>query len=74
MGKNLCNIYSNKKFKLISKKVRDSKKHQILQCQNCSHAQLFPLPTTSENQKFYDEDRMTKNIGVKSINIIKKKP
>lgn len=58
MKKLFCNICKKNKFLLISPHVRDSKKHRIIKCQNCTHIQLFPIPTPEENQKFYDADKV----------------
>lgn len=65
--KKICNICQNKKFNIISKKVRDSSKHKIIQCCGCKHIQLYPIPKYEENRKFYDEDKMSKNLGINSI-------
>lgn len=73
MYKPICNICSKTKFTKISPKVRDSNKHKIIQCKNCLHTQLYPIPTQEENRKFYDEDRMSKNIKFHSMKIMKEK-
>lgn len=57
-----CILCNNKNFDIISKKVRDSKKHQIIKCKKCLHIQLFPIPTELEEEKFYDENLQDKNI------------
>lgn len=57
-----CIICNKKNFCTISKHVRDSKRHKIIKCKNCSHIQLFPLLTKSAYRKFYDENRQTRNI------------
>jgi 2-polyprenyl-3-methyl-5-hydroxy-6-metoxy-1,4-benzoquinol methylase len=59
---NICTICNNKKFLVISKKVRDSKKHKIIKCKKCDHIQLFPTPTEFEEKEFYDENLQDKNI------------
>ena len=57
-----CIICKKRNFSTISKHVRDSKRHKIIRCENCSHIQLFPLLTKSAYKKFYDENRQIKNI------------
>ena len=58
-----CVICKNKKFRLISGKTRDSKKHKIIRCLKCNHIQLFPIPTLNDEKKFYDENLQDKNIN-----------
>jgi 2-polyprenyl-3-methyl-5-hydroxy-6-metoxy-1,4-benzoquinol methylase len=58
MSKSSCNICKKNKFLLVSPHVRDSKKHKIIQCKNCSHIQLTPFPTPEQNKKFYDQDKV----------------
>ena len=60
-----CIICDKKKFKEISSRVRDSNSHKIKCCTNCGHCQLYPIPTTKEEEIFYDENRQAKNINVK---------
>lgn len=57
-----CILCNNSKGVLVSSKVRDSKKFKIIKCSNCGHYQLFPMPITKENKKFYDLDKQIKNI------------
>jgi len=57
-----CIICKGKKFKIISRRVRDSKKHKIVKCQKCQLLQLSPIPSRKEDKKFYDENRQSKNI------------
>jgi len=57
-----CIICKNTKFNTISSRVRDSLKHQVVQCNKCKHKQLHPIPTSHEEKKFYDLDRQSKNI------------
>lgn len=73
MNRKICNICHSTKFKQISATVRDSKKHKVIQCQICNHIQMFPIPTPAENKKFYDEDRMSKNLKIHSIKVIEEK-
>lgn len=63
MKEKYCVLCKNKNFEIISKKVRDSKKHQIIQCKKCKHIQLFPIPTEKEEKKFYDKNLQDKNIN-----------
>ncbi len=63
MIKKRCILCKNEKFRLISKKTRDSKKHQIIRCLKCNHIQLFPIPTLIDEKKFYDENLQDKNIN-----------
>ena len=63
MIKKKCILCKNEKFRLISKKTRDSKKHKIIRCLKCDHIQLFPVPTLNDEKKFYDENLQDKNIN-----------
>ena len=63
MIKKKCILCKNEKFRLISKKTRDSKKHKIIRCLKCNHIQLFPIPTLNDEKKFYDENLQDKNIN-----------
>ena len=71
--KKICNICQNKKFDIISKKIRDSEYHKIIQCCSCKHIQIFPIPEYDENRKFYDNDTMSKNLKINSIEKIRQK-
>ncbi len=73
MNKSQCNICKKNQFKIISPFVRDSKKHKIIQCKNCTHIQLSPIPSPEKNRKFYDEDKMSKNIKLHSMQVMKEK-
>ncbi len=57
-----CVLCEKTNFETISTKVRDSKKHKIIKCKNCTHIQLYPLQSIKEYKKFYDENRQIKNI------------
>jgi len=61
MGKQ-CILCKHKKFQIISKKVRDSSKHKVIQCKNCKHFQLTPIPSQKEDEIFYDKNLQEKNI------------
>ena len=63
MEKKICILCNCEKFEILSKRVRDSKKHKILKCKKCKHVQLFPIPTSQEDKKFYDENLQDKNIN-----------
>jgi len=71
--KKICNICHNTKFSIISKKVRDSSRHKVIQCCTCKHIQIFPIPGYKENRKFYDEDKMSKNLRINSVKKIRHK-
>jgi 2-polyprenyl-3-methyl-5-hydroxy-6-metoxy-1,4-benzoquinol methylase len=58
-----CIICNKRDFRIISKTVRDSKKHRIIECKNCEHIQLNPIPSSSTYKKFYDDDQQLKNIN-----------
>ena len=58
-----CILCKHGKFALISKQVRDSKKHKIIRCLKCNHMQLYPIPTLNDEKKFYDENLQDKNIN-----------
>ena len=58
-----CILCKHGKFALISKQVRDSKKHKIIRCLKCNHMQLWPIPTLNDEKKFYDENLQDKNIN-----------
>lgn len=63
----------NNKFEKISLRVRDSKKHKIIQCKQCQHIQLNPIPTLKEDEEFYDKNLQMKNIQYsQNINELKK--
>ena len=69
-----CLICKRTKFTQKSKTVRDSKNHQILMCKSCGHIQIHPIPTLTEEKKFYDDNKQEKNLNIKhSIDEIKKK-
>ena len=57
-----CIICNEHNFKIISSKVRDSKKHKVMKCINCSHIQLSPIPTVEEEKQFYNKNLQQKNI------------
>lgn len=59
-----CVICQNKKFRNISKNIRDSKKHKVKMCMKCGHHQLFPMPSELEDKEFYDENKQSKNIQI----------
>jgi 2-polyprenyl-3-methyl-5-hydroxy-6-metoxy-1,4-benzoquinol methylase len=58
-----CIICKYSKFDQISSRVRDSIKHKIFKCKKCAHVQLYPVPTPSEDKKFYDKDMQNRNIN-----------
>ncbi|HYL66109.1 MAG TPA: class I SAM-dependent methyltransferase [Nitrosopumilaceae archaeon] len=62
MSSKSCAICKYSKFDQISSHVRDSIKHKILKCRKCSHVQLYPVPSPSEDKEFYDKDMQNKNI------------
>jgi 2-polyprenyl-3-methyl-5-hydroxy-6-metoxy-1,4-benzoquinol methylase len=59
-----CRLCKNMQLLTVSKKVRDSKKHKILQCKKCEFIQLYPLPNQIELSEFYDKNRQVKNAGI----------
>jgi len=59
---NSCIICNKRSFKIISSHVRDSKKHKVVKCQNCSHIQLSPIPIIKEEKQFYNKNLQQKNI------------
>jgi len=60
--KKQCILCKKSEFLEISKQVRDSKKHKIIQCKNCEHIQLYPIPSIIEEKIFYDKNLQDKNI------------
>jgi len=56
-----CVLCSSSKIKKVSKSVRDSKKHSVIQCLKCSHVQLNPIPTETDEKIFYDNNLQQKN-------------
>lgn len=58
-----CVICGYKKFNKIKKQVRDSVSHSIATCKKCGHTQLCPLPSLSEEIKFYNSNLQSKNIS-----------
>jgi len=73
MKQKICNICENTIFNTLSSKVRDSLKHKIIQCSKCKHIQLFPIPDYDENRKFYDNDKMSKNLKINLLKRIQEK-
>jgi len=69
LNDNLCIICNKHKFKILYSNVRDSKKHKIVECQNCYHVQLSPIPSDNEEEKFYNKNLQQKNI--RDVNSIK---
>lgn len=68
-----CAVCKGKKFKKISTRVRDSSKYKVVKCQNCGLLQLSPMPSTEENEHFYDRNLQAKNIKAPSnLKIIRK--
>jgi len=57
-----CLICNTSNFIQKATMVRDSKKHKILKCNNCTYLQLFPIPTKEELKKYNDENLQDKNI------------
>ena len=43
-----CIICNKNNFSTIKKNVRDSKHHSVIQCKNCTHFQIKPIPKDSE--------------------------
>lgn len=62
MNRKSCLLCKHPFLLLISSQVRDSKKHKVMRCLRCEHVQLYPLPTSQEDKKFYDLDKQAKNI------------
>ena len=58
-----CFNCGGKNFIVISKKVRDSNRHEIVKCKSCGLLQIKPMPTILEDRYFYDENFQSKNIG-----------
>lgn len=54
-----CIICKGQDYTKIANKTRDSNIN-VVKCLNCSHVQLFPLPTDLEEKKFYDKDKQTR--------------
>lgn len=63
--KKFCILCENKKLEVLSKKVRDSKKFQVIKCLKCNHVQLFPIPSNEEEKKFYDKELQNESIKKK---------
>jgi len=68
-------ILCHKSLKIIiSKQVRDSKKHKVMKCSKCKHIQLYPIPSIAEDELFYDKNLQEKNVKYTgTIKEIKKK-
>jgi len=58
-----CIICASNRFIQLAFKVRDSKKHKILECKTCKQLQLFPIPLQSELKKYNDENLQDKNVN-----------
>lgn len=57
-----CILCEEQIKKTIKNGLRDSKKYNIVQCLNCEHVQLSPVPSAEDDEKFYDEDLQLKPI------------
>lgn len=42
-------------YETIQNGTRDSH-HQVVECKNCGHIQLFPLPTVDEDEEYYNKN------------------
>lgn len=49
---------------LISQKIRDDDtgRYKIFSCSSCGHVQMFPIPLSEEEKKFYNNDQQTRNV------------
>ena len=56
-----CILCKGQEFFQISKKTRDSK-IEVVQCNSCSHIQLYPLPSKQEEERFYNQDVQTRSL------------
>lgn len=64
LSNTICIICGNEKgFDSVAEHLRDSNAHSVVRCNDCGLMQLSPLPTASDDQNFYDENRQAKNIG-----------
>jgi len=61
--KKICILCKNQKTKLVSNKVRDSKKFKVIKCLKCNHVQLFPIPSKKDEKQFYDKE--LQNLAIK---------
>src|SRR3989344_1102203 len=59
-----CILCGNKKFKIVSRKLRDTNdpKFCVTRCMTCELIQLHPAPTVEEDREFYDQGLHIKNI------------
>jgi 2-polyprenyl-3-methyl-5-hydroxy-6-metoxy-1,4-benzoquinol methylase len=49
------------KFEFV-KKLRDDDSRSVYRCVNCGHVQVLPLPTVTEDEEYYQSDKMYKNL------------
>ncbi len=65
-----CILCESKDYQAVAPQTRDSDQ-RIIKCQKCSHIQIFPLPKTADENKFYNEDEQTrllyKNIDIEEF-------
>ena len=52
-----CRLCRNTELLIVSKKVRDSKKHKIIKCTKCKFVQLNPVPGKKEISEFYNKNK-----------------
>lgn len=57
-----CLFCGKNRVKIISERVRDSKKHKIVKCKDCGLLQIWPVPPSSKEKIFYAQNRQAKNI------------
>lgn len=64
-----CLLCGNINYKLIKNGVRDSEDYKIVKCEECSHTQIYPMPTIEEDEIYYNKDLQLKDLH-KDLNII----
>lgn len=57
-----CLFCKHRDLEIISPVVRDSAKHSVTRCKKCGLYQLNPIPSTEEEEEFYNQGQQFKNI------------
>lgn len=61
----ICMLCSSNGFQFVSK-LRDDASRDVMQCDECGHVQVIPLPTVEEDAEFYNNNDMLRLLIPKS--------
>jgi len=61
-----CIICSSKGLKFLNN-LRDDDTHFAVECCSCGHVQTAPIPTVEEDEKYYQDNEMSRRLVPKSI-------